>query len=236
MAGAIVVGDQHAPPNTGQGPRAWSRRQSVIVNLLGVQTGVARHSSAELSPGFCWLCGSAPPGRTGCCDEAHQCCRANAGAAGDRAALRRLFLITVHPDKLAPAALAAIDTVIVVGKADRKTLAGFASIAGWPAAQPDQNLEQARGVHTGSELGEPFGATAHLAATRGAPASCPQIRRRKAGNGQELLLPRRRPAPQSPRPQSRDFHADGRRRRQRYLALSPAQRRLFPVVPRSDQG
>ena len=144
MAGAIVVGDSTQPPTPAKVLELLEPpHQSVIVNLLGVKLEDRPAFLGELLPGLLALRKRAARPHWLFVDEAHHM------LSGERSAGREielpsagLFLITVHPDKLAPAALAAINTVVVVGKAVQETLSGFASIAGWPAAQPDQNLEQ----------------------------------------------------------------------------------------------
>jgi hypothetical protein len=68
-------------------------------------------------------------------DEAHHVLPASWEPAGLALPqqLERTMFITVHPDLLAPAALATIDTVIVVGDAPEKVFTSLAAASGLPA-------------------------------------------------------------------------------------------------------
>jgi hydroxymethylpyrimidine pyrophosphatase-like HAD family hydrolase len=74
-------------------------------------------------------------------DEAHHVLPASWEPAGSALPqlLERTMFITVYPDLLAPAALATIDTVVLVGDAPDKLFVAFASASGLPGPKLDKN-------------------------------------------------------------------------------------------------
>jgi HAD superfamily hydrolase (TIGR01484 family) len=138
MPDAIVLGDADHVPSTSEVLDVLAHPQrSVVVCLLGL--------ALADRPGFLDQL-LAPLGalraRTGrphwlVLDEAHHLLPAPwtpPEGTGPRA-LGDVLLITVHPDRLSPLALADVDTLVVVGDQPDETLAGFAR-----SVEPDREV------------------------------------------------------------------------------------------------
>ena len=133
--GAVVLGDrQRAPTVTEALQLLEPPEQHVVVNLLGLplpdRPGFLTTFLAHLHE---------LRARTGrphwlVADEAHHLLPAawQPAAPSVTAALPGLLLITVHPDQIAPAALAAVDLLIAVGAAPERTIASFSEALGQP--------------------------------------------------------------------------------------------------------
>jgi hydroxymethylpyrimidine pyrophosphatase-like HAD family hydrolase len=134
--GAVVLGDYQRAPTAAEALRLLEPPdQHVVVNLLGLPlqdrpaffTGFLAHLQ-ELRA------------RTGrphwlVADEAHHLLPAawQPATSALPPALPGLLLITVHPDQVAPAVLAAVDLVIAVGGSPERTMASFSEALGHPA-------------------------------------------------------------------------------------------------------
>jgi hydroxymethylpyrimidine pyrophosphatase-like HAD family hydrolase len=131
--GAVVLGDRQRAPTVAEALRLLEPPdQHVVVNLLGLPL--------QDRPGFltAFLAHRQElRARTGrphwlVADEAHHLLPAAWQPAGSAltAPLAGLLLITVHPDQIAPAALAAVDLIIAVGGAPERTIASFCEALG----------------------------------------------------------------------------------------------------------
>lgn len=112
---------------------------NLSVNLLGIPLGDRPDFFAQLIPNL-----QAMRARTGrphwlVLDEAHHLLPDTWGHTGSALPQRmgETLLVTVHPDHIAPAMLALIDTVVAIGPSAEETLAKFAGAAGRVLAWPD---------------------------------------------------------------------------------------------------
>ncbi|MGE0119049.1 MAG: HAD-IIB family hydrolase [Dongiaceae bacterium] len=133
--GALGIGDSGLAPDAGKVLELLERpQQSVIVNLLGIKLADRPRFFAELLPSLQQLRVRTARPHWIVVDEAHHMLPPDWQRTGDAAApWTGSFLITVHPDKMAPAALKAVDTLIVLGRAVEDSVAGFRQQTGWPA-------------------------------------------------------------------------------------------------------
>jgi hydroxymethylpyrimidine pyrophosphatase-like HAD family hydrolase len=143
---AVAVGDWERVPGVEEISRVVEHPDdNVVVNLLGVATVDRPAFFQALWPRLQEL-----RARTGrphwlVVDEAHHLLPASgqpssSGILGD---LGGLMLVTVHPDHVAAAALAAVDTAVAVGEAPHATLAAFAGAVG-EDEPPDGSVELGR--------------------------------------------------------------------------------------------
>jgi hypothetical protein len=132
--GALVLGDSNQPPGAAKVLEALERpQQSIIVNLLGIKLADRPRFFAELLPKLQQLRSRAARPHWIVVDEAHHMLPQDLQPAGEMPPQwTGMFLITVHPDQAAPAALKAVDTLIVLGQAAEDTVAGFRRRTGWP--------------------------------------------------------------------------------------------------------
>jgi hydroxymethylpyrimidine pyrophosphatase-like HAD family hydrolase len=132
---AVVLGDHQRAPTIAEALRLLEPpEQQLVVNLLGLPledrpaffTGLlARLRASRARTGRPhWLVA----------DEAHHLLSATWQPASPvlTSALQGLLLITVHPDQVTPAALAAVDLVIAVGATPERTLALYSDTLGQP--------------------------------------------------------------------------------------------------------
>jgi Helicase HerA, central domain len=131
--GAVVLGDRQRAPTVAEPLRLLEpAEQHVVVNLLGLPL---QDRSAFFTGFLANL--QELRARTGrphwlVADEAHHLLPAawQPAAPAVTPALPGLLLITVHPDQIAPAALAAVDLIIAVGAAPERTIASFSEALG----------------------------------------------------------------------------------------------------------
>jgi HAD superfamily hydrolase (TIGR01484 family) len=133
LEGGVVLGDRHRVPAVEEVLDLLARpERNGVVNLLGLELERRPAFFEALFPRLLEL-----RTRTGrphwiVVDETHHLLP----AAGDPEQLPRklhgLMLITVHPDHVAPALLAAVDLIVVVGSAPEETLATFSRTLGEP--------------------------------------------------------------------------------------------------------
>jgi hydroxymethylpyrimidine pyrophosphatase-like HAD family hydrolase/energy-coupling factor transporter ATP-binding protein EcfA2 len=136
LEGAVVLGNhQRSPTVTEVLQLLQDPSQNVVVNLLGLALEerpayfaglLARVQELRIQTGRPhWVV----------VDEAHHLLPVSwqPAALTLTSALQGMLLITVHPDQVAPAILAFVDTVIAVGEAPERTLAAFAETVGQPA-------------------------------------------------------------------------------------------------------
>lgn len=139
--GAVVLGDSHHPPTVAEAVSLLdTARDNVAVNLVGV----AREHRPEFFDGLFTALLQLRV-RTGrphwiVIDEAHHLLPASWSPADLTvpAELQGVVLITVHPDRVSGAALAAVDLVIAIGDAPDGTMRGFSEAVGEsaPAIRP----------------------------------------------------------------------------------------------------
>lgn len=141
----VSLGDAQRAPNTEEILQVLEQPDdAVAINLLGVPLEDRAARTSELVAALLQL-----QARTGrphwlVLDEAHHLLPA--GTEPDSLALAQQFpallAITVHPDRLAPAALGLIDLVLAVGDNPSETLTAFAEATGQPEPQtPDVALQ-----------------------------------------------------------------------------------------------
>lgn len=112
---------------------------NLTVNLLGVPLNDRPEFLAQLIPNL-----QAMRARTGrphwiVLDEAHHMLPADWGHAGASLPQRlgETIFVTVHPDHIAPAALASVQIAVAIGASPRETLAKFADSANRPLPWPE---------------------------------------------------------------------------------------------------
>jgi len=135
---AIVMGSRLAQPDLEEVTKALERpAQGLVMNLLGVPLQDRPALLAALAPR--WQAMRAQTGHPHwiVLDEAHHLAPRGEPSAGSApgADLVNLFLITVHPEHVAPALLAGVDVVVVVGATPRETLGEIAKVMGVPAPE-----------------------------------------------------------------------------------------------------
>ena len=131
--GAVVLGDRQRAPTVAEALRLLEPPdQHLVVNALGLPM---QDRSSFFSGFLAQL--QELRARTGrphwlVADEAHHLLPAAwlPAAPAASAALPGLLLITVHPDQIAPAALAAVHLIIAVGAAPERTIASFSKALG----------------------------------------------------------------------------------------------------------
>jgi HAD superfamily hydrolase (TIGR01484 family) len=134
--GAVVLGDHQRAPTVAEALRLLDPPdQHVVVNLLGLPLRDRPAFFTGFLPRLQEL-----RARTGrphwlVADEAHHLLPAawQPATSALTPALPGLLLITVHPDQVAPAVLAAVDLVIAVGASPERTMASFSEALGRPA-------------------------------------------------------------------------------------------------------
>jgi HAD superfamily hydrolase (TIGR01484 family) len=130
--GAVVLGDGNREPNIAEVMDLLSKpQQNVIVNLLAVRVEDRPAFFSQFLPLLLEL-----RSRTGrphwiVVDEAHHMLPASWDPAVLTLpqSLGGMMLITVHPDRVAAAALALIDTIVAIGKAPDITISSFCTSA-----------------------------------------------------------------------------------------------------------
>ena len=145
LAGAMHIGSPTEPPDANMVEKALKSQGSTIVNLMGVPLAERPDAFATLLPRI--LEGRAKTGRPHwlVIDEAHHLLPATWAPAASAIPqeLAGTILITVHPERVSPAALALVDVVVALGKAAGATVAEFARAAhvaaprGLPAKPPE---------------------------------------------------------------------------------------------------
>jgi hydroxymethylpyrimidine pyrophosphatase-like HAD family hydrolase len=162
IAGALKIGDSDQPP---KGPKVLelleNPHQSVVANLLSIKLDDRPDFLAGLLPALQQLQVRTARPHWLFIDEAHHLLPEEWQRSGEMdSTWPGLFLITVHPDKIARPVLAEIDTLIVLGQSVGDTLARFRSQAGWPPAHdppspaPGQALLFRRGADERARLFE----------------------------------------------------------------------------------
>lgn len=135
---AIEIGSRQAAPDLDDVMKALDRpAQGVVMNLLGVPLQDRPAILSRLAPRL-----QASRAHSGhphwlIIDEAHHLAPRTEPADGvaPGADFKNLFLITVHPGHMAPALLAGVDVVVVVGASPRDTLGEIAGVLALPAPQ-----------------------------------------------------------------------------------------------------
>jgi HAD superfamily hydrolase (TIGR01484 family) len=123
--------------------------QNAVINLLGVAIEHRPAFFKELLPALLKLRLQIGRPHWMVIDEAHHVLPSD--WSPDSAALPQelhgLMLITVHPDRVAPAILASIDTVIAIGDAPDQTIQAFSKTIGHKAPKvPSDNLKPGEGI------------------------------------------------------------------------------------------
>jgi HAD superfamily hydrolase (TIGR01484 family) len=134
--GAISVGDEKHAPSEEEVLQILKKADSqVIVNLIGIAVAERPAFFDRLLPELAKLRLKTGRPHWIVLDEAHHMLArdsipSSAELAGQ---LSNLMLITVHPEQIAPAALAGIDVVAAVGPAPQRVLQAFATAIKIPA-------------------------------------------------------------------------------------------------------
>jgi len=129
---AIVLGDAHRAPTLDEVNEVLAKPDvNLVINLVGL--------TLELRPAFfAALLPALRERRTRLgrphfiiVDEAHHLLPASGGDSAAMASdMNGLVLVTVHPEHVMKAAIAAVDWVMAIGKTPRETLSEFAAAAG----------------------------------------------------------------------------------------------------------
>ncbi|MFD1971336.1 HAD hydrolase family protein [Trinickia caryophylli] len=238
----VTLGDARTPPSIDNALQLLSHpAESVAVNMLRIPLLERPRFCASLLARLQEL-----RARTGrphwlVFEEAHQLFPADWAPAEQLLplALETALAVTVHPDQVAEPFLRQMNTALVTGATPRATLEAFASALGVTAPARFAGCRCAR-ARAGARLASAArrgGARARVGragfdATAPAP---PQVRRRTADTGAQLLFsrPRRQAEPACAQP--RAVPGNGRWRRCRHLAVPPAKGRLLALVRRSDR-
>lgn len=149
FADAVGLGDAHHAPRMVEILELLEQpHQNVIVNLLGISLADRPAFFAELLPALQEL-----RSRTGrphwiVVDEAHHLMPSSWDVALSLPQqLEGIMLITVHPDRVAAAALSLVDTLLTVGKSPEQNIEQFCSVVGHcPPTLPPQNLEPGEAI------------------------------------------------------------------------------------------
>jgi HAD superfamily hydrolase (TIGR01484 family) len=149
FAGAFPVGSPSDPPDPNVMANALDSTQSLVVNLMAVKMSERPTAFSALLPKI--LAMRARTGRPHVLviDEAHHLLPPTWSPASDTIPqqLSGTILITVHPERVSPAALLFVDTVLATGADAHEILAKFAETTQIPAPSRD-----AKAPETGQAL------------------------------------------------------------------------------------
>jgi hypothetical protein len=142
LPGAVTLGSNERPPGADEAMQLLEKRQSAVLNLVGLPLEDRPAFFLSLMPRI-----SALRARTGqphwlFIDEAHHLMPATLQSV-DKALPERMdgvAMISVHADSIAPAALAGVNAAVIIGNDPAAALRQFAGVAGisidMPAAEP----------------------------------------------------------------------------------------------------
>jgi hydroxymethylpyrimidine pyrophosphatase-like HAD family hydrolase len=150
FAGALTLGTAKERPDPAGVLRVLdSPGRSVVVNLIDIPVSDRPAYCAALLPPLVDLRARTARPHWLVLDEAHHLLPSSWSHASNTIpqALETTILITVHPGHVSPAALKAVDVLMVTGKSPMQTLAEFANTAGMAAPQ-GQEID----LHTGEAL------------------------------------------------------------------------------------
>jgi hydroxymethylpyrimidine pyrophosphatase-like HAD family hydrolase len=133
LESTIVLGDKERPPTVAGALEVLEQpNRNVVVNLLGLGLDERPAFSSRLLPGLQDL-----RSRTGrphwiVVDEAHHLLPAPSDLVSVTLprTLSGMMLITVHPERVAPAVLSSIDVVVAIGRSADDTLRAFGEAVG----------------------------------------------------------------------------------------------------------
>lgn len=123
--------------------------QNAVINLLGVAIDHRPAFFEELLPALLKLRLQIGRPHWIVIDEAHHVLPSDwaPASAAIPQELYGLMMITVHPDRVAPAILASVDTVIAIGDAPDQTIQGFSKTIGHKAPKvPSNKLKPGEGI------------------------------------------------------------------------------------------
>jgi HAD superfamily hydrolase (TIGR01484 family) len=145
ITGALSFGNAKEPPDAKMVLRALEfPQQSVQINLLGVPLKDRPGVFSTLLPQLQDLRSRKSRPHWLVIDEAHHLLPSSWSASTGTLpqSLETTFLITVHPEKVAEAALLAVDVVVAVGKSPNDVFGSFAEIVGLaPPPQQDPEIQ-----------------------------------------------------------------------------------------------
>ncbi|TDD16093.1 HAD hydrolase family protein [Nonomuraea diastatica] len=139
--GVTVLGDPDRVPGVEEVAHLLEQpRQSVVVNLIGLQLRDRPTYFAELLPRLTGVRAKLGHPHWVVVDEAHHLLPAEVRRVplGEAADLGSLLMITVHPDAVSAEALRLVTTTIAVGREPESTLAAFAGALGREAPSLDR--------------------------------------------------------------------------------------------------
>jgi hydroxymethylpyrimidine pyrophosphatase-like HAD family hydrolase len=133
--GAVVLGDNRRAPNVDEIFELLDQpSQNLVINLLGVALDHRPPFFAGLLPRLQELRATRGRPHWTVIDEAHHLLHSSWDPAelAMPQKMRGTLMITVHPERVSPAALSAVDLVIAVGEGPERTLANFSQAIGQP--------------------------------------------------------------------------------------------------------
>ena len=149
FAGALPIGSPSDPPDPNVVAKALESPQNLVVNLMNVPMSERPAAFSALLPKILEMRSRTARPHCLVIDEAHHLPPPSWSPASDTIPqqLSGTILITVHPERVSPAALALVDTVLATGSEAAEILSTFAQIThiglpqGFPQSpQPGQAL------------------------------------------------------------------------------------------------
>ncbi len=143
LAGAVVLGDSQRPASVNEILQLLRKpSQNALVKLYGLPLADRPAFFASLLPQIEELRRATGRPHWVMVDEAHHLLPRTSDPAYSRVlqALTGMLLVTVHPESVAPAALASVEVVIAIGGDPRRTFRGFGKALGVDVPAVDEHL------------------------------------------------------------------------------------------------
>lgn len=143
VAGAVVQGDSQRPPTVTEILQLLRKpSQNALVKLYGLALPDRPPFFASLLPQIEELRRATGRPHWLMVDEAHHMLPSTSDPVYTRVlqALTGMLMVTVHPESVAPAALASVEVVIAIGGDPRRTFGGFGKALGVDVPPVDEHL------------------------------------------------------------------------------------------------
>ncbi|HWR54756.1 MAG TPA: HAD-IIB family hydrolase [Bryobacteraceae bacterium] len=143
LAGAVVLGDSQRPASVNEILQLLRKpSQNALVKLYGLPLADRPAFFASLLPQIEELRRATGRPHWLMVDEAHHLLPRTSDPAYSRVlqALTGMLLVTVHPESVAPAALASVGVVIAIGEDPRRTFRGFGKALGVDVPAVEEHL------------------------------------------------------------------------------------------------
>jgi hydroxymethylpyrimidine pyrophosphatase-like HAD family hydrolase len=143
VAGSVVQGDSQRPPTIAEILQLLRKPgHNALVKLYGLALADRPAFFASLLPQIEELRRATGRPHWVMVDEAHHLMPRTSDPAYSRVlqALTDMLMVTVHPESVAPAALASVEVVIAIGGDPRKTFRGFGKALGVETPAVDEHL------------------------------------------------------------------------------------------------